>query len=155
MKLHNILQYETVADVGYYQPIKVQENLKLRKAVKRMAKGKTGCLLVLKGKRLTGIFTERDFLIRTLDREEIFNLPISNFMTPDPVVAHINEPIYQVLARMYAGGMRHLPVLGKRGQPIGTISVGQVAYYLAELHPTIVYNLPPDPANYPSAREGG
>lgn len=155
MKLHEILKNETVADVGYYEPIMVRESLNLRAAVKRMAKGKSGCLLVVKERRLTGIFTERDFLIRTLDREEAFDLPISNYMTPDPVVARIDEPIYQVLARMYAGGMRHLPVLDKRGRPIGTISVGQVAYFLAELHPAMVYNLPPNPANFPSAREGG
>ena len=155
MKLRPILKNETVADVGYFKPVKVQEGKNMRAAVKRMRKGKSGCLLILKGKKLTGIFTERDLLTRVLVTDEDHDRPISDFMTPDPTVARFDEPIYRVLARMYAGGMRHLPVLGKRGRPIGTISVGQVAYFLADLHPTMVYNLPPDPARYPSAREGG
>lgn len=155
MRLRTTLKNETVADVGYFKPVKVQEGKNMRAAVKRMRQGKSGCLLVLKGRKLTGIFTERDFLTRVLVREEAFELPISNFMTPDPTVARFDEPIYRVLARMYAGGMRHLPVLGKRDRPVGIISIGLVAYYLADLHPTVVYNLPPDPARYPSAREGG
>ncbi len=155
MNLRESLENETVANVGYRKPVKVQEGQSVRFAINRMRKEKFGCLLVLDGKRLTGIFTERDFMTRVLQKKGAFALPISEFMTPDPTIAHIDEPIYRVLARMHAGGMRHLPVLNTKGRPVGTISVGHVAHFLADLHPTTVYNLPPDPDQFPSTREGG
>ena len=76
-------------------------------------------------------------------------------MTPDPVVAHINERIHRVLARMYEGGFRHLPVLDRRELPVGTISIKRAVHFLAECMPRAVYNLPPNPGKFPATREGG
>lgn len=155
MDLREALEKETVADVGFQEPVAVQEQQTVRAAVDRMREEKVGCLLVLNEERLTGIFTERDLLTRVLGKEGAFDVPIAEFMTAKPTVAHADEPIHRVLARMHAGGMRHVPVLDPEGRPVGTISVKSVVHFLADHHPKTVYNLPPDPNHFPSTREGG
>ena len=94
-------------------------------------------------------------MTRVFDKEGAFDATIAKFMTINPVVARSNEPIHRVLARMYNGGMRHLPVLDIEDRPVGTISVKSVVHFLAEYHPTTVYNLPPVPDHFASRRDGG
>ena len=155
MELREALETDTVAHVGYQDLVAVQEEQTVRAAVERMREKKTGCLLILKGERLTGIFTERDLITRVLGTEGAYDAAITTFMTAAPTVALANEPIHLVLARMHTGGMRHLPVLDSEGRPVGTISVRSVVHFLADHHPTTVYNLPPDHNLIPSTREGG
>ena len=155
MDLREALENETVADIGYRDPVVVQEFEPLGAAIERMRKKKIGCLLVLKGGRLTGIFTERDLITRVLGKKDVWDVPIAEFMTAKPTVAHTDEPIHLVLARMLAHGIRHLPVLDAKERPVGTISVESAVHFLAEYHPTTIYNLPPDPGFFTSSREGG
>jgi CBS domain-containing protein len=155
MDLREALENETVADIGYRNPVVVQENEPLGAAIDRMRKYKVGCVLVLNGGRLTGIFTERDLITRVLGKDDILDEPIAEFMTSRPILSHSYEPIHLVLARMYAEGIRHMPVLDAKDRPVGTISVESVVHFLAEYHPTTVYNLPPDPGLFTSTRDGG
>jgi len=57
-----------------------------------MRKGHVGCLLVCSGKRLIGIFTERDLMRRVLAAGKPLTVPVSECMTPNPVTVHPKEP---------------------------------------------------------------
>ncbi len=76
-------------------------------------------------------------------------------MTPDPFVARIDEPIHLVLAKMRAKGLRHLPVLDVAGRPVGTISIKRAVHFLSAHLPQAIYNLPPEPDQFPARAEGG
>ncbi|MCB1123129.1 MAG: CBS domain-containing protein [Verrucomicrobiae bacterium] len=155
MDIRIALENETVASVGYPKPVVVQKDSTVKSAVDTMAREKTGCILIQDGETLVGIFTERDFISRVLDNRDAFGQPIKDFMTPDPLVARTDEPLYQVLSRFLQHDVRNLPVLDKKHLPVGILPVRRVVHFLADYHPTTVYNLPPDPKQMHSSPEGG
>src|SRR5262245_20398309 len=140
------LQPTAARSVGPYQTV--------AEAVELMRREQVGCLLVCDGGRLAGIFTDRDLLRRILAVGKPLSLPITEVMTPDPVVVHPKDPIRLAIARMEEGGYRHLPVVDEAGRPVGMLSVKRIVHYLVEHFPETIYNLPPDPGAVPHEREG-
>jgi CBS domain-containing protein len=113
-----------------------------------------GCLLVCDDKKLIGVFTERDLLIRVLNAGRPFSDQIRDVMTANPVTITPGDSIRRALTRMEKGGYRHLPVLDDAGRAIGILSVKRLIHYLAEHFPSAVYNQPPDHGAYPRHRGG-
>ena len=130
----------------------------VERVVRLMVDCRTGFVLVMDGAdgaaRLVGIFTERDFLNRVVAAGADPSLPVERVMTPAPKVARISGTVHSAVEMMEAGGYRHLPVVGERGEPVGVLSVKDVMRYLVEYFPARVYNLPPTPDQTQPAREG-
>src|SRR5712691_11624484 len=101
----------------------------------------SGCV----AEAVVGIFTERDLMKRVIAANKPLSLPVSEFMTSNPIVVHPKDPIRVAVRRMEEGGYRHLPVVNDRGRPLGILSVKRIVHYLVEHFPATVYNLPPDP----------
>lgn len=152
-ELRNYLEQDTVAQVGYRPPVAVEPGATVAQALEIMQRERVGCILVVEERKLLGIFTERD-LLRILGRGESLEKPIREVMTPEPVSVRKGDPISVVLSRMSSGGFRHLPVLGRSGKLIGTISIKRVVRFLADHFAQTVYNLPPEPDMFGGAREG-
>jgi CBS domain-containing protein len=123
-------------------------------AVAMMRQHRVGCVLICRGERLLGIFTERDLMRRVLAPGRLLDTPLVACMTPDPVVVYPAEPISAAVRRMEEGGYRHLPVVDATGRPLGILSVKRIVHYLVEHFPSTVYNLPPDPGVFPLEAEG-
>ena len=153
--LREPLQRETVASVGYRDLVACEIDATLAEALHVMQEKSVGCLVVLEGGTLRGIFTERDVVTRVLGKVDSLEVPLSDYMTPDPSTARLDEPIHLILARMNQGGMRHLPVLDTSDRPVGTISVKRAVHFLADHFPEAIRNLDPDPGRYPGTPEGG
>lgn len=155
MDIRDALENETAGNVGYPKPVTIQKSATVKEAVEIMSREKSGCILVLDGEALTGIFTERDFISRVVGNPEAFAEAIEVYMTPNPIVARTGEPIHQVLSRFLKHDVRNLPIVDDHQQPTGTLPVRRVVNFLADYHPSTVYNLPPDPHQIHSSREGG
>src|SRR5262249_12669167 len=56
-------------------PLLVQSGSRTEDVIAQMRKGKTTCALICKGDRCIGIFTERDFLDKILDKKGDSSLP--------------------------------------------------------------------------------
>lgn len=112
-------------------------------AVRAMREHRAGCVLVVDGERLVGIFTERDLLylvgVSSLDR------PVSEVMTTDPDVLRPNDPIVYALNLMSVGGYRHVPLVDDAHRPVGVVSMRHIVHYLVAFFPQAVLTLPPDP----------
>lgn len=154
MDLREPLQSETVADVGYRELVSIGTSARVAEAVALMRKENCGCLVVMSEGRMRGIFTERDLLKRVLRPRIGLDTPIVDLMSKEVTVAHVGEPIHAVLARMYVGRLRHLPVLDG-DEPVGTISIKRAIHFLADQLPQAILNLPPHPETFPATREGG
>lgn len=156
MDLRAYIEKQEVRLVGHRPPVSVARDTDVGAAVQLMQRKAVGCLLVVEGGRLEGIFTERDLLRKVLARGPIgsFTDPISQVMTPDPVVAHVDEPLAVLLSRMYNGGFRRIPLLDADDEILGTISIKRVVGFLADQFAEAVYNLPPRPEDFGRAREG-
>ena len=89
-----------------------QDNLVF--TIKKMVKRKTGAILIIKGTRLVGIFTERDFLKLFSDHPSGINVldqPIEKFMTRNPICAQMDEDYNTVYMKMKTHNIRHIPVM--------------------------------------------
>lgn len=92
------------------------------KAAKLMVQKNVGAVMVVKGKRLVGIFTERDAVFRVVAAGlDPATTSIGLVMTPDPVTVSPEEIFGRALLAMHDGGFRHVPVVDK-GEPVGIVS---------------------------------
>ena len=78
------------------------------------------------GKRVDGIFSERDF-VRAIAREGAAALdrPVRDYMTNPVVGCGLDDPIVEVMRRMTQGKFRHMPVI-EDGRLAGIVSIGDV-----------------------------
>ena len=132
-RLERSLAGDTVADLDPAAAIAVPEHTTLAAAVRRMREDRIGCLLVTDhAGRLSGIFTERDVLMRLalatqLDLEA---QTVAELMTRDPETVRPDHPLAHALHRMMVGGHRHLPLVDAGGRPTGVIASRDVVHHL-------------------------
>jgi CBS domain-containing protein len=87
----------------------------VREALAVLAKEPTGAVAVIEDGRAIGIFTERDVLKRVAQLPERLALPVTEVMTPDPVILRESDTIATALNKMGSGGFRHMPLASAEG----------------------------------------
>ncbi len=91
---------------------------------------------------IIGIFTERDVLLRIVDRgRNPATLPLGEVMTAAPETLPEDASIAYLLHRMCVGGFRHVPVVDECGRPVFVVSVKDVVAFLVKAFPREVLNL--------------
>jgi CBS domain-containing protein len=112
-------------------PISVGPDETIGSALKTMMSRGVGCLPVVEGDRLLGIFSERDAMMRlNVDAPKMADRPISEVMTVDPATLRARDKIAFALHRMNVGGFRHIPILDDDQRLIGVISIRDILRYL-------------------------
>jgi CBS domain-containing protein len=134
---------EKLVHVARAQPVCVPEETPLREALAVMRYRQVPCLLVTKGGKLTGIFTERDFLMKVAGKPS--GGSVGEQMTRKPVIATLDETVGEAVEEMNAKGLRNLPLADKSGAPASVVTVSSLIRYLADHFPAEVVNLPPHP----------
>lgn len=113
-------------------PSKVAPTTPVADVLKKMVDERIGCVMVVDGEKLVGIFSERDALMKlNTDAPKFLTRPISQFMTSAPVTLETNDKIAFALHKMNLGGYRHIPILF-HGKLAGVISIRDILRYLAE-----------------------
>jgi CBS domain-containing protein len=113
-------------------PSTVPPDMPVGRVLKKMVDEVIGCVMIVDGGKLVGIFSERDALIKiNTDAMRLADQPISQFMTPDPVTLEANDKIAFALHKMNVGGYRHVPILF-HGKLVGVISIRDILRYLTE-----------------------
>jgi len=158
-KIKKVLSNETIQ-----QPIRI---LDLRRAlivessedvgatIESMQQRKTGSVLVVRGGVLAGIFTERDVLMKVVNKKyDLYKLKVSEVMKPSPEALRLDDSIAYAMNIMSVGGYRHVPIVDEQRKPVSILSVKDVISYIVEHFPDEVLNLPPKPLRSTSEREG-
>jgi len=92
------------------------------KAARLMARKNVGAVLVVKNKRLVGIFTERDAVFRVMARgRDAQTTCLADVMTPAPRTLSPDASFGHALLVMHENGFRHLPVM-EDGKLVGIVS---------------------------------
>ena len=78
-------------------------------AIGQMRAESAEAVVVVEGERIVGIFTERDVLKKVGSHKDRLDLPVTEFMTPDPVILREEDTIATALNKMGDGGFRHIP----------------------------------------------
>jgi CBS domain-containing protein len=123
-------------------------------AVELMRKRKIGCVLITEKGKLSGIFTERDVLMKVTGSKDYAAMKLSEVMTTRVDAFQADDSIAFVLNAMHVGGYRHVPVVDHEGKPIAVISVKDIIAFILEHFAEDVLNLPPSPMRTTKHREG-
>ena len=121
----------------------VDEAVPFGEVLNRMRQSERGSVVVCRDGRVTGIFTERDYLNRCSVESIRPETPISDMMTPHPYTVKVETTLGQAIELMHSKGVRNLPLIDAEGRPQGLLTVGRIIRYLAEHFPAEVVNLPP------------
>jgi CBS domain-containing protein len=101
-------------------------------ALRLMEERNIGALLVMKGGRLVGIFSERDYARRmVLQGRASKDTPVREVMTADVFVIAPDVTSGECMVHMTDRHIRHLPVV-EGGGVVGVISIGDVVRAVIE-----------------------
>lgn len=128
----------------------------VRETVERMRATKQNCAFVVgEHTRLLGIFTDRDVLRKVVNHPDTWEQPVSSVMTYRPDHVQPSASTREAMRLMLEHHYRNLPVVSATGTVLGNVTHFSVLKFLTDHFPQEVYNLPPDPTNYASQRDGG
>jgi CBS domain-containing protein len=115
-------------------PIAVSPETTVGDVLRQMIAQRLGCAVVVDDdRRLLGIFTERDALMRlNVDAARHASKPISSVMTANPATLRTRDKIAYALHRMDLGGYRHVPIVDDDERLVGVISIRGILAYLTE-----------------------
>ncbi len=121
---------KTIRDLNPLSPIMISEDTSIRAAVGKMLSRNVGCILVVKEKKLLGIVTDRDILLRVADKDiDPEKTPVSAIMVRNPLALNEDDSIAYALNKMSVGRYRNIPFL-KNGAPSGFISIKTILRFL-------------------------
>ncbi len=83
-------------------------------AAASMVKANVGSAIVMQGRFLAGILTERDVLRSAAAGEDLRAARVADWMTPDPESASPDTSVEEAADIMLKHGFRHLPVMEGR-----------------------------------------
>jgi CBS domain-containing protein len=103
------------------------ETTTVAEAAREMKLARVGAILVMRGEKLAGIFTERDALNRVLaEGLDPAKTILAKVMSSDPDTISPDKPFGHALIAMYDHGYRHMPVV-EDGKPVGIVSMRDAA----------------------------
>lgn len=132
----------------------IQPSTPLSEAIEQMKQDEGGCAIVCEGRRVVGIFTERDLLTKVIGEEVDLHQPVSEWMSPIVATLTDEATIGDAVRIMNEKSYRNIPLV-HQGELVGSVSVFDVITYLAESYPKETMNLPPVPAQVMDTPEGG
>ncbi len=111
--------------------LSVSPNATVFEALRLMADKDVGSLLVLDGKKLIGLFAERDYArkIILLGRSSK-DTKVREIMVSSPVTVDASCAVNEAMRLMTAHRVRHLPVLDADGQLLGLVSIGDLVKWV-------------------------
>jgi len=131
MSLESELRSERVSHLRLSGFTAVPAGTSVRDALGRMRAERNTVCLITKERKLNGIFTERDVLMRVTGLvDDLAHAAIGDYMTSNPVALKADLPIAQALHLMSLHGFRHLPLVDEENRPTGIISFRDVVGYL-------------------------
>ena len=90
-----------------------------------MVRGGFGSVVVVLGKLLLGILTERDVLRAAAEVSDLSTVSVEQWMTPDPDTAEPDLDTEEAAAELLSRGYRHLPIVAD-GEMVGMVSLRAV-----------------------------
>jgi len=101
-------------------------------AVKAMVEANVGALLITDGDKITGIFTERDYLRRiAVEGRRSRDTPVSDVMSAPVLVVTQETTVEEAMALMTDRRIRHAPVVDA-GTLVGMISIGDLVKFTSQ-----------------------
>ncbi len=110
----------------------IEPDASVYEAIKLMAEKEVGALMVMEGKMLKGVISERDYARKVILRDRSSkDTQVKEIMTTHIVYTHPEQNVEECMALMTEKHVRHLPIID-HGQLIGVISIGDLVKSIIE-----------------------
>ena len=115
----------TIADVMTKDVVTLSADSTVGDAAQVMVRGGFGSVIVVHGRMLLGILTERDVLRAAASEDDLRSASVERWMTPDPDTSEPDLDTEEAAGLMLSRGYRHLPVVVD-GDLVGMVSLRDV-----------------------------
>ncbi|RKH35465.1 CBS domain-containing protein [Corallococcus praedator] len=111
----------------------IQPMQSVAEAAEQMRDRHVGALVVVgEEPRPVGILTDRDIVTRVVaERKDARAVPVLDVMSPQPVVAHVDDRLDQTFITLRQLGVRRLPIVDGQGCLAGLVSLDDLLVLLA------------------------
>lgn len=115
-------------DVMTRDPKCVSEKDSITDVARIMKSSDTGVVPVVEGKKIVGLITDRDIVVRGLaDGKDLQKASVSDLMTREVRSVHEDSPIDEVLALMSSSEIRRVTVVNTKDELVGILSIGDIS----------------------------
>jgi CBS domain-containing protein len=117
-----------IRDVMTPNPECVSEKNSLRDVARIMKDKDTGVVPVVDGKRIIGLITDRDIVVRGLaEGKNLENVSVNEIMTRSVHTVREDASVNDVLTAMGNAEIRRVPVVNSNDELVGIVSLGDIA----------------------------
>jgi len=117
-----------VRDVMTPNPECVSETDSIRDVARIMKDQDTGVVPVVDGKKVIGLITDRDIVVRGIaEGRDVSNVKVNEIMTKSVRSVKEDTPLAEVLDLMSNAEIRRVPVVNGNNELVGIISLGDIA----------------------------
>ena len=112
----------------------VNDQLTVAETATMMAVQGIGAVVALRDGGMSGIFTERDLLVKVAAAGlDAASTQVADVMTTDVATITVDDTVEAAVAKMRDGGFRHLPVVDGSGEPFAMLSLRDLIALLTEM----------------------
>ena len=120
----------------------IAPNATVYDALALMADKDIGSLLVIEGDRLMGLISERDYARKiVLMGRSSLQTKVDEIMIAAPITVAPECSVDEAMRIMTENRVRHLPVLGRNGAPLGVVSIGDLVKWIITSHQETIEQL--------------
>ncbi|HEY0140898.1 MAG TPA: CBS domain-containing protein [Thermoanaerobaculia bacterium] len=117
-----------IRDVMTPNPQTVTQKDSIADVARIMKDQDTGIVPVVDGKKIIGMITDRDIVVRGIaEGKDIANSSVSDVMTKHVRSVQEDTPIHDVLQMMSSAEIRRVPVVNRNDELVGIVSIGDIA----------------------------
>jgi len=117
-----------ISEVMTPDPVCVSERDSIREVARIMAREDTGVVPVVDGKKIIGMITDRDIVVRLVaEGKDPANAHVDEAMTKNVRAVKENDTVNDVLNVMSNSQVRRVPVINDRNEIVGIVSMKDLA----------------------------
>jgi CBS domain-containing protein len=117
-----------VRDVMTANPECVSKQDSIRDAARIMKDQDTGVVPVVDGKKIIGLITDRDIVVRGIaEGKNLDGVKVDELMTKSVRSVREDADVNEALNMMTSAEVRRVPVVNRRDEIVGIVSIGDIA----------------------------
>jgi CBS domain-containing protein len=119
---------QKVRDFMTRNPECVSEKDSIRDVARIMKDQDTGVVPVVEGKKIIGLVTDRDIVVRGIaEGKDVSSSKVNELMTRDVRSVHEDSTVAEVLDLMSRSQVRRIPVVNQSQELVGIVSIGDIS----------------------------
>ncbi len=125
--------YFMLKDIVNRKLVTTDPSAKICDVAQLMARFDVGCVLVVENKKIKGLITDRDIVVRCLAKNvSLDECPVKSVMTEAPVTVRDTDGIFDCIETMRGAQVRRIPVVDRSGEVVGILSFGDILAVLSK-----------------------